>query len=129
MFVKSDLKLKIYAKFRVMWVGSDICGPSYGLVWVFMPVRVRNSGPDRLTLPRNIQYEPPNSPQKYPDRPRPTLYDPEFWADSDFEVRFGVANQNLELQTQLGQAVLIRSVKVPVQFDQTDPKIEFTINF
>ena len=124
--MKYDPKFKIYAKFRVIWVGSDICGPSYGLVWVFLPVRVWNSGPDRLTLPRNIQHE---SAQKYPDLPRPTPYDPEFWVDSDFEVRFGVAHQNLELQTQLGQTVLIRSVKVPVRFDQTDPKIEFTINF
>ena len=126
---KSDLKFGIYAKFRVIWVGSGICGPSYGLVWVFMPIRVRNSGPDRLTLPTNIQHEPPNSAQKYPDRPKSTLYDPEFWVDSDFDVRFGVAHQNLELQTQLGQTALIRSVKVPVRFDQADPKIELTINF
>ena len=127
--MKSDPEFKIYAKFQAIWVGSDICGPSYGLVWIFMSVRVRNSGPDHLTRPRNIQTGPPDWAQKYPDRPRPTLYDPEFWVDSDFEVRFGVAHQNLELQTQLGQTVLIRSVKVPVRFDQADPKIEFTINF
>ena len=51
---------------------------------------------------------PSNSAQKYPDRPRPTLYDPEFCVDSDFEVRFGVAHRNLELQTQFGQTVPIR---------------------
>ena len=55
-----------------------------------------------------IRTGPPNSAQIYPDRVRPALQDPEFYVDSGFEVRFGVARRNLELQTQSGQTVLFR---------------------
>ena len=51
---------------------------------------------------------PPNSAQIYPDRVRPALQDPEFYVDSGFEVRFGVARRNLEEKTQSGQTVPIR---------------------
>ena len=65
-------------------------------------------GPDHIVLHINIQIEQPNSAQKYSDRPRSTLYDPEYWVDSDFQARFCVAHRNLKLQTQSGQALLIR---------------------
>ena len=56
--------------------------------------RVRGSGiPDRA----------PNSAHKNPDRPGPTLYDPTFCVDSEYEVGFDVTHRNHELEGHFGQ--------------------------
>ena len=41
--------------------------------------------------------------RNHADRPRTTPYDPNLWADSEFEVGFYVAHRNLELEDHLCQ--------------------------